>query len=105
MYASVALLLVLSLASRGFYPGTTVFPSPEKKQHFQIAIRFGLFLRTPKCLNNQHPYCRNRSRGVEGMFAGLSAYRKRSYKVPHKKCSCLNPGKRNVSHKGHHAVL
>ena len=59
MYASVALLLVLSLASRGFYPGTTVFPSPEKKKkkrHFQIAIRFGLFLRTPKCLNNQHPY-------------------------------------------------
>lgn len=39
------------------------------------------------------------------MFAGLSSYRKRSYKVPHKKWSCLNPGKRNLSHKGHHAVL
>ena len=63
MYASVALLLVLSLASRGFYPGTTVFPSPEKKQHFQIAIRFGLFLRTPKCLNNQHPYVEAEAEG------------------------------------------
>ena len=57
MYASVALLLVLSLASRGFYPGTTVFPSPEKKNNTsKLHIRFGLFLRTPKCLNNQHPY-------------------------------------------------
>ena len=65
MYASVALLLVLSLASRGFYPGTAVFPSPEKKkkQHFQIAIRFGLFLRTPKCLNNQHPYVEAEAEG------------------------------------------
>ena len=64
-YASVALLLVLSLASRGFYPGTTVFPSPEKKKkrHFQIAIRFGLFLRTPKCLNNQHPYVEAEAEG------------------------------------------
>ena len=36
----LSLLLVLSLAQRGFSPGTPVFPSP-KNQHFQIPIRPG----------------------------------------------------------------
>ena len=32
------------LSSRGFSPGTPVFPSPKKKtQHFQIPIRSGYF--------------------------------------------------------------
>ena len=35
----------------------------KKKQHFQIAIRFGLFLRTPKCRNNQHPYVEAEAEG------------------------------------------
>ena len=34
-------LLVLSLAPRGFFPGTPVFPFP-KKQHFQSPIRPGI---------------------------------------------------------------
>ena len=50
-------LLVLSLAARGFSPGTPVFPS-FKNQHFQIPIRCGTHghvstssftKRTPKC--------------------------------------------------------
>ena len=36
----LSLLLVLSLAPRGFSPGTPVFPSPYN-QHFQIPIRSG----------------------------------------------------------------
>ena len=36
----LSLLLVLSLAPRGFSPGTPVFPSPQN-QHFQILIRSG----------------------------------------------------------------
>ena len=37
----LSLLLVLSLAPRGFSPGTPVFPSPQN-QHFQIQIRPGI---------------------------------------------------------------
>ena len=37
----LSLLLVLSLAPRGFSPGTLVFPSPQN-QHFQIPIRPGI---------------------------------------------------------------
>ena len=36
----LSLLLVLSLAPRGFSPGTPVFPSPQN-QHLQIPIRSG----------------------------------------------------------------
>ena len=38
----LSLLLVLSLAPRGFSPGTPVFPSPQN-QHFQIPIRSGTY--------------------------------------------------------------
>ena len=39
----LSLLLVLSLAPRGFFPGTPVFPLDLlKNQHFQIPIRPGI---------------------------------------------------------------
>ena len=51
----VSLLLVLSLAPRGFSPGTSVFPSPLKPTFsnsnsiWNARTRFNEFLRTPKC--------------------------------------------------------
>ena len=37
----LTLLVVLSFALRGFSPGTLVFSSKKKNQHFQIPIRSG----------------------------------------------------------------
>ena len=50
----LSLLLVLSLAARGFSPGTSVFPSPQKQtllncnSFWNARTRFSEFLRTPK---------------------------------------------------------
>ena len=51
----LSLLLVLSLAPRGFSPGTPVFPStqkptlPNSKSIWKARTRFNEFVRTPKC--------------------------------------------------------
>ena len=51
----LSLLLVLSLAPRGFSPGTPVFPSPQKpalpnsNSIWNARTRFNEFSRTPKC--------------------------------------------------------
>ena len=37
----LSLLLVLSLASRGFSLGTSAFPTPKKHRHFQNPTRSG----------------------------------------------------------------